>query len=628
MRTLALLALFPLLHLVACGPTAKAKPAGGSDTADDAPDTDGDGVPDTADCDPDDPWTYPGATEIPYDGIDQDCDGSDANDVDGDGYVGVNGGGDDCDDSNPTINPGVAEVCYNRLDDNCDGSDPESTDCDDDGSVRGDDCDDENPAVYPGAPEVWYDGIDEDCDTKDDYDQDEDGAYRVEDSGEDCNDLDPNIGPEMREAWNTVDDDCDGLTDIINDRDATMSVTGDSGAGEDLFGAAITTLSDRNGDGRRDLAVGVPGMSDGAGRVWVLPTTNGVLTAELEGLANITSGTVGQAFGTSVATATIGGVEVLLVGGPAIDTPYGGAFIYPTSVLTGGATIGVETAVSWGLTPNSGAVVDVISDGDGDGEGEIFVGCGAGATGSAIAVFQTLLLAEGGGYDQNSAFQWQEVNGACTASGTVGDLDGDGRIEAVGLVAGELATHLHVLNGIDLSLIGSGSLSDFPYLGGASGITTVGSLPDVTGDGYDEMVLSSPGSDTTATAGGRVWILNGAPGEGAATVEDLALAHIDGTVDSGGLRAGRGVSDLDDDGDVDMLACEPGQSRCGHVDARSITAGGSLSVDTSSPSFLSSATADLFGAGSLIDDIDGDGDGDVFVSLDRTPGSLAMFFHE
>lgn len=625
MRTLARLAPLSLLPLLACETLPGAKTVGGNDSGEDALDTDGDGVPDTADCDPNDPWTYPGASEIPYDGIDEDCDGHDVDDVDGDGFVGVNGGGDDCDDSNPTINPGVSEVCYNHLDDNCDGSDPESNDCDEDGSIRGDDCDDENPAANPESEEIWYDGVDENCDAKNDYDQDEDGADRLEDGGTDCNDLDADIGPDIKEAWNGVDDDCDGATDIIYDRDATMSVTGDSGAGEDRFAEAFMTMSDRNADGRRDLAVGDPGMSDRAGRVWILPTSDGVLTPKLEGLANITSGTTEQGFGSALVVTDIGGVEMLVVGAPAHDTPYGGAFAYPTSMFSGGVAIGVESAVTWGLTPNSGGVVDVISDGDGDGEGEVFVGCNRGLEGAVLAVFQTRVLAEGGGYNENSAFQWQAVDDDCQASGPVGDLDGDGRVEAVGVVTGSFTTHLYLMNGLDLSIIGSGSITDFPYTGGADGITAVGSLPDITGDGYDEMVLSAPDVDTTATAAGRVWILNGSPSDSAATVEDLAIAHIDGTVDSGHLRAGRGVSDLDGDGDLDMLACEPGQSRCGHVDAVSIKAGGSLSLDVSAPSFLSSATADLFGAGSLVEDIDADGDGDVFVSLQRTPGSLVMY---
>ena len=50
---------------------------GGPDVADPATDGDGDGFYSTSDCDDSDASVYPGATEVWYDGTDQDCDGAD-----------------------------------------------------------------------------------------------------------------------------------------------------------------------------------------------------------------------------------------------------------------------------------------------------------------------------------------------------------------------------------------------------------------------------------------------------------------------------------------------------------------------------------------------------------------------
>jgi len=93
-------------------------------------DADGDGysIAD-GDCDDNDSAINPGAEDIPNDGIDQDCDGSDAIDVDEDGYLAE----DDCDDTNAAINPGATDIPGNGIDEDCDGSDafvaPDNDDC-------------------------------------------------------------------------------------------------------------------------------------------------------------------------------------------------------------------------------------------------------------------------------------------------------------------------------------------------------------------------------------------------------------------------------------------------------------------------------------------------------------------
>jgi hypothetical protein len=83
-------------------------------------DNDGDGYTEEIDCDDNDPAINPGAAEIPYDGIDQNCNGTDLTDVDGDGYDG-GASGNDCDDNNAAVNPGATEV-ENGVDDDCDGN--------------------------------------------------------------------------------------------------------------------------------------------------------------------------------------------------------------------------------------------------------------------------------------------------------------------------------------------------------------------------------------------------------------------------------------------------------------------------------------------------------------------------
>jgi len=80
-------------------------------TGDPAPflDEDGDGFTGTSDCDDSDPEVNPDATEIPWDGIDQDCDPSTPDDdLDSDGF----GVTEDCDEADPEVGADAADRCH------------------------------------------------------------------------------------------------------------------------------------------------------------------------------------------------------------------------------------------------------------------------------------------------------------------------------------------------------------------------------------------------------------------------------------------------------------------------------------------------------------------------------------
>jgi uncharacterized delta-60 repeat protein len=124
-------------------------------------------VADNTDCNDSDASVNPGASETPYDGVDQDCSGADLTDVDGDGYNSTAvAGGTDCDDTDATINPGATEI-FDGIDNNCNGQTDEGLiDADLDGyasiATGGDDCNDADAAINPGATELC-DGIDNNC---------------------------------------------------------------------------------------------------------------------------------------------------------------------------------------------------------------------------------------------------------------------------------------------------------------------------------------------------------------------------------------------------------------------------------------------------------------------------------
>jgi hypothetical protein len=71
------------------------------------------------DCDDANATIHPGAVDVPFDGIDQDCKGGDNKDRDGDGYA-AKPYGPDCNDANKAVNPGAKERRGNWVDENCD----------------------------------------------------------------------------------------------------------------------------------------------------------------------------------------------------------------------------------------------------------------------------------------------------------------------------------------------------------------------------------------------------------------------------------------------------------------------------------------------------------------------------
>jgi hypothetical protein len=165
-------------------------------------------------CNGDDPKD-PGpecVAEVPYDGEDQDCDGSDLVDVDGDSHAAVAAGGDDCDDADSTVHPGGNDDVGDGADQNCDGLDGVDSDADGFASLDsgGGDCADGEPTQNPDAAEIWYDGVDQNCDRVCDYDQDGDGA--VLEGTEVANDTpcDQQPGPEV-----SAEQDCDDTDPLV-----------------------------------------------------------------------------------------------------------------------------------------------------------------------------------------------------------------------------------------------------------------------------------------------------------------------------------------------------------------------------------------------------------------------------
>ncbi len=498
-------------------------------------DADADGSPACQDCDDTDANRNPERPEVCDEAdVDEDCDGlsDDADealpgtkedwwaDDDGDGYgwaaagtvracdapEGYVGNDTDCDDVHAEANPAGAEVCdADDVDEDCDGS-----------------ADDADPSVDPSGMGTWY--ADDDGDGYGDAAAAWtgcDAAGGVTDTT-DCDDTDAGVNPGAFELCDAldVDEDCDGAADDADDAplgtstwytDADGDGQGDATTGSDTCEAppgAVAVAGDCDdtdawvytGAASRELAGDCTRDADADG--WADADATGAVTAgtDCDDADSATHPDAAEDCATPTDDDCDGSSEDVGAVGCAtwyVDADadgYGTTTSTCTCTSSGSYTATNDDDCDDSTASASPALTEVCDDGlDNDCDGGTDEDCAllpfggdyAVETGSSSDSDASSIL-----YGEAMADDFGEV----LVSG--GDLDGDGAddlvVAADGNNYGANLGSVYVYSGMP-SGVADADTADLARVVGATSTNTLGdrlrTLPDVDGDGYDELAI-------------------------------------------------------------------------------------------------------------------------------------------
>ncbi len=418
------------------------------------------------DCDDRDAAVHPAAEELPYDGLDNDCQGGDLVDVDGDGHAAVEAGGEDCADQDPEIHPGAAETWANGATDNdCDG--------------------DRGAAMLEYGAEAWT------------------GEAEGDNAGRRLTALGDLNGDGLAEFaassfFQSRDYSYGGAIYIVSGGEpGPLADEGVVRSGGDnwMIGGALSGGADVDGDGLPDLLVGGATYDSGRGAAWLLSGADLPAEGEEVALPEIRSwellGEQPDAY-LGGAVSFVGDVD----GDGLTDVAVGESF-WDGDGLSDAGRVGIWTAVEAGGVMEDadvglrgfydgqqlGGALLPAGDQDGDGYGDFMVG-GVGIAASIVAggtsdpSWDRDIIANVTGDDGLTRFE----------PVMVGDLDGNGR-DDLALIVGSSDVHFFTL--LSANPTASYDVPAFKVAsdGEAVFIFDVTDLGDLDGDGRDETLV-------------------------------------------------------------------------------------------------------------------------------------------
>ncbi|MCP3904708.1 MAG: hypothetical protein GY715_13865, partial [Planctomycetes bacterium] len=290
---------------------------------------------------------------------------------------------------------------------------------------------------------------------------------------------------------------------------------GGLGSGEitsmDLFGAAVASIRDLNGDGVTDVAVGAPGTDGGAnvGAVWILflesDGTVGVQFEIADNVGGFTGGLQpGDAFGSALASVgdlDSDGLRELAVGAPGDDDALGpvtnqGAVWFLQLAGVPQVVLGPPTefpAFGAGIIHES-AVLDTVGVGPGDGGGTndvvvVIPNADPELNGVVQLFIQTIVVGSGfAGFNEPAPTY---TVGRDPTDVALGDYNGDEFTDVAVTNAGDSTVMIFLNDGN-----GFGTITLHDTVGGVNVPTSIVAGDFIGGDGFPDLAVTNFGNDT------------------------------------------------------------------------------------------------------------------------------------